>query len=87
MTDDFIVERVQAIVAGIAGPRRSPPDLGLETPLGEEGLWFDSSEMLELILACETEFGVVFDPAHDLSWEALTTVGSLVEVIRGKVKG
>ncbi len=50
-------------------------------------MWFDSSEMLELIVACETEFGVVFDPAHDLTWEALTTVGSLAEVIREKVKG
>jgi acyl carrier protein len=87
MTDDFILERVQAIVASIAGPRRSPPDLGPGTPLGEDGLWFDSSEMLELIVACETEFGVVFDPAHDPTWEALTTVGSLAEVIREEVKG
>ena len=43
--------------------------------------------MLELIVACETEFGVVFDPAHDLTREGLTTVGSLAEVIREKVKG
>ena len=49
-------------------------------------MWLDSSEMLELIVACETEFGVVFDPAHDPIQEALKTVSSLAGVIRSKVK-
>jgi len=86
MTGDSTVERVQAIVAGIAGPRRTPSDLGPGTPLWKDGLWLDSSEMLELIVACETEFGVVFDPAHDPIQEALKTVSSLAGVIRSKVK-
>ena len=81
--DDPIVRRVQAIVAGVAGPR-APVDATADTPLGEDGFWLDSIATLELIVACEEEFGVVFDGHSELTDAALRTVRSLAELIRSK---
>jgi hypothetical protein len=47
-----VLEGVQAIVAEIAGAHRTPSDAGPETPLGEDGFWLDSIDVLEVILAC-----------------------------------
>jgi acyl carrier protein len=80
MTADGILERVQAIVTGIAGADRTPPDVGPDTPLGEDGFWLDSVDMLEVLLACEQEFGTSFKSG--LASETLTTVRSLAEAIR-----
>src|SRR5262249_14369908 len=57
MTNDSIVERVHAIVNQIAGPGRTPDDAGPDTPLGESGYWLDSVDVLEVLVACEHEFG------------------------------
>lgn len=82
MTGDSTVERVQAIVAGIARPDRTPPDAGAATPLGEGGFCLDSVDLLQVIVACEEHFGIVFEPQTDLTRESLRTVGSLAAVIR-----
>jgi acyl carrier protein len=84
MTHDLLVARVLSIVAGIAGGNRSPADAGPDTPLSDGGFWLDSAALLEVILACEEAFDVVFDPETDLSREALSTVGTLAASIRGK---
>jgi acyl carrier protein len=80
MTDDGILARVQDIVARIAGAERTPPDAGPDTPLGEDGFWLDSVDMLEVLLACEQEFGAAFKT--NLATERLTTVRSLADAIR-----
>ena len=79
MTDDGILGRVQTIVTGIAGADRTPSNVGPDTPLGEDGFWLDSVDMLEVLLACEQEFGTSFK--SNLANEALTTVRSLAEAI------
>jgi len=84
MSDDRVIERVQAVVARVAGPSRTPGDAGPDTLLGEGGYWLDSVDLLEVTIACETEFGVIFDGERDLTMESLSTARSLAEVIRRK---
>jgi acyl carrier protein len=84
MTPDLLLARVLAIVAGIAGEGRTPAAAGPDTPLTEGGFWLDSVALLEVILACEEEFRIVFDPESDLTREALGTIGALAGSIRDK---
>jgi acyl carrier protein len=86
MTDDRCIERVHSIVERIAGPARSVPGAGPETRLGDGGFWLDSTAMLEVVLACEEEFGIVFDWEGELSPEVLGTIRSLAEAIRRKTR-
>ncbi len=83
--DDAILARVRAIVTDIAGAGRVPADAGPDTPLGEEGFWLDSTEMLEVILACEREFGISFGADTSPGVEGVSTVRSLAEAIRIQV--
>jgi acyl carrier protein len=84
MTDDRCLGRVRAIVEQVAGPERSLPGAGPDTPLGAEGFWLDSAAMLEVILGCEEEFGIVFDWEGELDAEVLRTVRSLAAAIERK---
>ena len=81
---DSILERVQRVVARTAGPARTPPDAGPDTPLGEAGFWLDSLDLVEVAVACEYEFGVAFEGEKDLTPESLSTVRSLATMIRSK---
>lgn len=87
MTDGSVLERVRALVGRMAGPARTPADAGPETPLGEAGFWLDSVEMMELVVSCEEEFGVVFQGETDLTPEALSTLRSLADLISSKAAG
>ncbi len=82
---EAVLGRVAGIVAGIAGPDRTPPGAGPDTPLGDHGYWLDSMDVLEVILACEREFGIALDQDEDLTAESLKTVRALGEVILGKL--
>jgi acyl carrier protein len=82
---DGILERVQVIVAMIAGPERTPGDAGPDTPIGESGYWLDSVDVLEVILACEREFGTAFATGDDLCAETLSSPRRLAELIRARV--
>jgi acyl carrier protein len=84
MIPDGFVERVQAVVVRTAGPARTPADAGPDTPLGEGGFWLDSVDLLELIVACESEFGVNFAGETDLTADRLSTVRTLAGLILGK---
>jgi len=81
---DSILDRVQRLVAQAAGDARIPADAGPDTPLGEDGFWLDSVDLVEVIVACEGEFGVAFDGETDLTPESLRTVRSLATLIRSK---
>ena len=85
MSDDRISERLPAIVTMIVGSERTPSDPGYETLLVDGGYWLDSVDLLQVIVACEIEFGVTFGPDTDFTPETLRTVGSLAEVIRSRV--
>lgn len=83
-TRNVILARVHRIVAGTAGPTRTPPDADATTPLGDDGFWLDSVDLVELVVACEKEFDVTFDDATDLTPATLRTVGSLADLISSK---
>jgi acyl carrier protein len=75
--------RITAIIEQVTGPGRTPAACGPATPLGD-GSWLDSVELLEVVVACETEFGIVFDESGDLSGGALNTLGTLSAAIAAK---
>lgn len=81
MTADGILVRVEAIVTALAGPDRVPDGANADTPLGEHGYWLDSIGVLEVILACEQEFGMVFDTGAALSADTLLSPRRLAAVI------
>ena len=81
--DADLLAATRAIIERIAGPSRTPPGIGPETPLAD-GLWLDSIELLEVVVACESEFGIVFDEANDLQSGVFDTLGTLTDLIRVK---
>jgi acyl carrier protein len=87
MTADAILSETLAILSRIAASIRTPADVGPATPLTDGGFWLDSVEILEVVVACEERFGVVFDAEMDLTTETLKTVENLAAVIRAKKAG
>jgi acyl carrier protein len=83
-TPDPVLEALRALVERVAGPGRTPPDSGPETPLSGSGFWLDSIELLEVVVACEAEFEITFDATQDLTGAALETLGMLTALIRSK---
>lgn len=84
MTRALTLERVQALVAQVAGPDRIPSGAGPDTPLKDGGFWLDSVSLLEVIIACEAEFDVVLEPETDFTDQALATTRALFTLIRAK---
>lgn len=84
MTGGSTVERVLGIVTRVAGPARTPPGAGPDTPLGDDGFWLDSVDMVEVAVACEIEFGVSFEGETDLTSETLATARSLADLVSRK---
>jgi acyl carrier protein len=84
MPGTSVLERVQTVVAQVAGPTRIPLDAGPDTPLGDGGFWFDSVDLVEVVVACESEFEVSFEGETDLTREALHSVRALAELIESK---
>jgi acyl carrier protein len=85
VTPSDLLARVLALASETAGPARTPGGLGPDTPLAGGGFWLDSVGLLELILACEREFGVELDPVADLDPASLRTVRALVSVLETKL--
>jgi acyl carrier protein len=86
-TERPIADRVLDLVLRIAGPARTPANAGVDTPLGAGGFWLDSVDLVEVAVACEQEFALVFEGEDDLTREALATARSLAEVIAEKRAG
>ncbi len=84
-TPDVIVHGVQAIVQRVAGPSRTPEGAGPDTRLAD-GFWLDSMEMLDVVLACEQHFGIVFEEGRDLTPASLDTVRCLAAVVHARMQ-
>jgi acyl carrier protein len=65
------------VVRFVAGAPRVPADLGPHTPIIGRGLDLDSAAVRELMLSCESAFGVTFDLETDFAPAALRTVETL----------
>jgi len=85
MTDDLILSRVHALITQMAGPDRTPDEAGPDTLLGDSGYGFDSLDMLEVILACEREFGVAFGAGDGLTADALLSARRLADLLRTRI--
>jgi acyl carrier protein len=85
MSEEPTLERVQAIVARVAG--RSGDVSAADAPLTNGGYWLDSVHLLETVIACEEAFAVELDADVDLTAAALTSVRTLFELIRSKRPG
>lgn len=83
MIESSVLERVQALVVGIAGPDRTPPSVGPDTQLVNGGFWLDSVSMLEVIIACEAQFGIVFSKT-DLTGQSLASLRKLADFIESR---
>jgi acyl carrier protein len=79
-----LLHEIRTLVEGIAGPSRTPTLAGPETRLSD-GYWLDSVELLEVLIACETKFGVVFDERRDFEDGSLDTLGTLTSLVRSKL--
>src|SRR5262249_27932671 len=75
------------LLARLVKPEGPRIQVGADTPLGKDGLWLDSGQLLELVIACEVEFGVSVEAATDLTPDTLRTVGTLAMLIRSKRAG
>jgi acyl carrier protein len=75
-----IFDAVRGIVERVAGRGRTPQQVDAGTRL-HEGFWLDSMELLEVVIACEQHFGIVFEESTDLTPDALATVGSLANLV------
>jgi acyl carrier protein len=80
---DDVLEVVRTILERVAGPARMPSRIDLDTRLGDGG-WLDSIELLDVVIACETSFGIAFDQPGDLENGSLETVGAFAALIRAR---
>ena len=82
---DRILEMVSEIVARVAGPHRTPAAVAAATRLAED-YWLGSVELLEVVIACENAFDIVFDAEQDVANHAFETLGSLADTVRRKLE-
>lgn len=78
MCDQIVSERVRKIVSTMMAV--SPQSLALDAPLHQMPSW-DSIQHLNLILALEEEFGLVFEPER---LENFTTLTSIINMVKEK---
>lgn len=81
---DAVLRDVQAIVVRVAGPSRVPDDAGPDTRLAD-GFWLDSMEILDVVLACEQHFGIVFEEGTDLTPASLESSRHLAAVVHARM--
>jgi acyl carrier protein len=71
-----------AILTRVAGHDRTPARVGVETPIGENGLWLDSVDLVEVVLACEETFAVELDPSSLYAAKGDLTVAQVLAALR-----
>ncbi|MHA5049077.1 acyl carrier protein [Streptomyces sp. SD15] len=79
---DITAEVIGTVAAMV---QRAPAELSPETRLFDD-LYFDSTNVLELLMQLETELGVEFDP-ETLEPSDFEKVGSLVDYVRRALEG
>jgi acyl carrier protein len=90
VSDASVLDRVMRIIVSVAGPSRTPPGAGPDTPLWTDGFWLDSIALLQIAVACEAEFG--FDPTSEIPPDAPVTARALAALVesaqrRGRLGG
>jgi hypothetical protein len=73
---------VWAALVSVAGADRVTGEPGADCPLGPNGFWLDSIDLMDAIIACEDAFGITFALDTDFDASRLRTVGDLVNLVR-----
>jgi len=81
---DPLLARVWKTLADVAGAGRVPAAASASCPLGPNGFWLDSIDLMDAVLACEEAFGIRFEPETDFDASRLRTVADLVELVRAR---
>jgi acyl carrier protein len=82
MDDGVLLDRLRGVITRVVGATRIPADVSADTGLADGGLWLDSMDLLQVVLASEVEFGITFKPAEDLLGGGLETLRTFAELIR-----
>jgi acyl carrier protein len=78
------IESVKAVIVETLGLEDRAGTIDASTPLLGALPELDSLAVAELVVALEARFGIVFD-GDDVTAEAFETLGSLTEMVAGKV--
>jgi acyl carrier protein len=77
---DLLLELKQLIVRTLRIEDLDPSDIGDTEPLSESGYEIDSIDLLELVVAIETEYGVEI-PDEEVAYRAFATIEALAKFI------
>ncbi|MFE4591199.1 phosphopantetheine-binding protein [Streptomyces laurentii] len=86
LPDDDVATKVRALMVDALDLRLDPQDIGAQTSLYSPMIQLDSLNLLQLLLAVETEFGGHVED-EDVMEADLETVGDLIELVRRHVAG
>ena len=86
MDREGIVARVSELAALLAGRGRAAAAPTVDTKLTNGGFWLDSIALVDLLIACEVDFGLSFD-GRRLEPAELATVGTLARLIERHLAG
>lgn len=81
LTDDLVAQ-IERIVREVIGPDRLATEFGPDTPLSDGGLWLDSVQLFEILLACEQQFGRVFEG----DWDNLATSFQSARTLAARIR-
>jgi acyl carrier protein len=80
-----LLDRVRRLLVEQLHLRREPDEIDPDCSLFGTGLGLDSVDAVELVVALETEFGVIL-PDGPPSRRALRTVNTLIDVVLAHAK-
>ncbi|MFE2016189.1 phosphopantetheine-binding protein [Streptomyces sp. NPDC059491] len=86
LPDDDVATKVRALMVDALDLRLDPQDIGAQASLYSPMIQLDSLNLLQLLLAVETEFGGHIED-EDVMEADLETVGDLIELVRRHVAG
>jgi acyl carrier protein len=86
LPDDDVATKVRALMVDALDLRLDPQDIGAQMSLYSPMIQLDSLNLLQLLLAVETEFGGHVED-EDVMEADLETVGDLIELVRRHVAG
>lgn len=82
--EDSILPRVWATLVAVAGADRVTGEPRADCPLGSNGFWLDSIDLMDAIIACEEAFGITFALDTDFDASRVRTVGDLVSLVKAR---
>jgi acyl carrier protein len=83
MGSNAVTERIKQIIVQRINPGLKIEELRDDTPLIGRGVGLDSVSLLELVVALESDFGVLFDE-KDMTPELFANVASIADYVESR---